>query len=130
MPDEDHQDADVEEVRAPAELAPAKELRGTRLPGVLLALETQQASEQEDRQTEIGVPAKKGRVDVFRHLLLLPQLLASHIAAAGTDLDSQSINGAAVGSVTPTEADGGFLPGSIERRKLIGFDSGISRVGG
>ena len=63
---------------------------------------------------------------VLRHLLLLPQAVGlPHIAAAGTDLDSQSINGAAVGSVTRTEADGGFLPGCIERRKIIGLGSGI-----
>ena len=46
-PTEDHQDADVEQVGAPHQLAPAQELAGARLPGVLLAVEAQQAAEQE-----------------------------------------------------------------------------------
>src|SRR5215510_13121508 len=47
MAEEDHQNADVKQVRAPHQLTPPQQLAGACLPGVLLAIEAQQAAEQE-----------------------------------------------------------------------------------
>ena len=63
--EEDDQDADVEQVRAPHQLAPAQQLARAAPPGVLLAVEAQQAAEQEHGQAEIGIPAEHER-DVIR----------------------------------------------------------------
>ena len=65
--EEDHEDADVEQVRAPHQLAPAQELAGPRLPRVLLAVEAQQAAEQEHRQAQVGVPAEDDMIDGVAH---------------------------------------------------------------
>src|SRR5262249_37640370 len=48
--DENHEYANVEQVRAPHQLTPPQELARPRLPRVLLALEAQQAAEQKHRQ--------------------------------------------------------------------------------
>ena len=69
--EEDHQDADVEQVRAPHQLAPAQELAGARLPRVLLAVEAQQAAEQEHGQAQVGVPAEHDMIDDVAHGSLL-----------------------------------------------------------
>ena len=52
MPEQQEQHADVEQVRAQAQLACAQQLRGAAAPGVLLAVEAQQAADREDRDRE------------------------------------------------------------------------------
>src|SRR6516165_1111996 len=64
---EDHQDADMQQVGAPAQLPLAQKLRRAGFPGVLLAIEAQQAAKQENRQAQIGVPAEERAVDGFVH---------------------------------------------------------------
>ena len=71
MAKEDHQDADVEQVGAPHQLAPAQQLAGAGLPSVLLAIEAQQAAEQEYRQAQVGIPAKHDVIDGVAHGSLL-----------------------------------------------------------
>src|SRR4051794_18390710 len=55
---EDHENTDVEQVRAPHQLASAQKLAGACLPRVLLAVEAHQAAEQEYGETQIGIPAE------------------------------------------------------------------------
>src|SRR5262245_31945710 len=50
MANEDHENANMEQVRAPHQLAPPQELARTCLPRVLLAVKAQQAAEQKHRQ--------------------------------------------------------------------------------
>ena len=59
MAEEDDQNADVEKVRAPDQLAAPQELARSGPPRVLLAVEAQQAADQEDREAEIRVPAEQ-----------------------------------------------------------------------
>ncbi|KAG0736611.1 hypothetical protein G6F24_018276 [Rhizopus arrhizus] len=59
MPEEQAQDADVEQDVAQPQLAAVQQLRAVRLPRVLFALETRQAAQQEDRQRDVGVDAEK-----------------------------------------------------------------------
>ena len=58
MAEEDDEDADVEQVRAPHQLPAPQQLAGSGPPCVLLAVEPDQAAEQEHRQAEIGIPAE------------------------------------------------------------------------
>ena len=67
MAEEDDQHADVEQVRAPHQLPPPQQLAGAAPPGVLLAVEAQQAAEQEHGQAEIGIPAEHDMVDEVAH---------------------------------------------------------------
>ncbi len=54
--EQQEQDADMEQVGAPAQLALAQDLAGAGAPGVRLAVEADQAAEQEDRQADVGIP--------------------------------------------------------------------------
>src|SRR5262245_21373621 len=67
MADEDYEDADVEQVRAPHQLAPTQQLARSRLPRVLLAIEAKETAEQEHGQAEVGVPAKHDVIDGVAH---------------------------------------------------------------
>ena len=58
MAEEDEEDADVEQVGAPHQLPAAQQLARSGPPGVLLAVEAEQAADDEDRQAEIGIPAE------------------------------------------------------------------------
>ena len=71
MTEEDHEDADVEQVRAPHQLAPPQELARSRLPRVLLAIEAQQTAEQEHGQAQVGIPAEHDVIDGVAHGSLL-----------------------------------------------------------
>ena len=62
--EEQEQHADVEQVAAPAQLAGFEQLRGIALPGVLVAVEADQAAEQEDREADVGIDAEDEVVDV------------------------------------------------------------------
>src|SRR5690606_2123731 len=59
VPKEQEQDADVEQVAAPAQQPGAQHLRRVAFPGVLVAVKAQQAAEQKHRQTDVGVDPKK-----------------------------------------------------------------------
>ena len=59
MAEEHHQDAEVEEVRAPSQLALAQELRRVAFPRVLVAVEAREAAEQEHRQRDVRIDAEQ-----------------------------------------------------------------------
>src|SRR6266568_6825214 len=63
MARQQEQDTDVEQVAAPAQLSVAQKLRRVALPGVLIAVETDQAARQENRQADIRVVAEQELVD-------------------------------------------------------------------
>ena len=62
--EEQEQDADVEQVAAPAQLAGAQQLRRIALPGVLVAVEARQAAHQEDGQADVRVDVEEEVVQV------------------------------------------------------------------
>ena len=57
--EEQEQDADVEQVAAPAQLARAQQLRRIALPRVLIAVEARQTAHQEHREANIGIDIEK-----------------------------------------------------------------------
>jgi hypothetical protein len=59
MAGEEHQDPDVEEVAAEAQLLALQELRGVGLPGVLLAIEADEAAEEKHAERDVGVDAEE-----------------------------------------------------------------------
>src|SRR6185312_537582 len=63
MADDDDEDAIVEEVGAEAQPAPMQHLRGIALPGVGLAVEADEAAEQQDREGDIGIDAEEELVE-------------------------------------------------------------------
>ena len=67
---EQAQDADMEQVAGPSHAAPAQQLTRPALPGVLLALEADEAAEQEDRERDIGKDAEQHLIEIAhrRHL--------------------------------------------------------------
>src|ERR1035437_671231 len=67
MTEENNQDADMEQIGAPGQLAAAQKLTRSAAPGVLLAVEAQHAAEQEHGQAEIGIPAENDVIDQFGH---------------------------------------------------------------
>jgi len=71
MPEEDDENADVEQVRAPHQLTPAQQLAGAGPPRVLLAVEAQQAAEEKHRQAQVGIPAEDDMIDGVAHGSLL-----------------------------------------------------------
>ena len=58
MAEEDEENADVEQVGAPHQLPPPQQLAGSGPPRILLAVEPDQAAEQEHGQAQIGIPAE------------------------------------------------------------------------
>ena len=56
---EQEQDADMEQVAAPAQLALAQQLRRIAFPGVLVAVEARQAAHQEHRQADVRVDVEE-----------------------------------------------------------------------
>src|SRR5262249_54836397 len=61
----DHDDdAIVEKVRSKAELPLAQQLGGITLPGIGLAIETDQTANQQHREAEIGIDAEEKCIDV------------------------------------------------------------------
>ena len=58
MAEEDDENADMEQVRAPHQLPAAQQLARAAAPRVLLAVEAQPAAEQEHGEAEIGIPAE------------------------------------------------------------------------
>src|SRR5512141_741712 len=58
MAEENDENADVEQVRAPGQLPAAQELARSAAPGELLAVEAQPAAEQKHGQAKIGIPAE------------------------------------------------------------------------
>ena len=65
--EEQEQDAEVEQVRAPEQLPLAQQLAGTGLPGVLLAVEADQAAEDEGREADVGIPDEQDVEDGVAH---------------------------------------------------------------
>ena len=65
MADKDDKNAYMEQVGAPHQLPPPQQLARSGPPGVLLAIEPEQAAEQKHRQTEVGIPAVHNRIDRF-----------------------------------------------------------------
>src|SRR5262249_4182663 len=61
------QDAEVEQVRAPAQLALAQHLARARAPGVLLALEADQAAQQQHRQADVGITDEQQVKEIVLH---------------------------------------------------------------
>ena len=57
--EEQEQDADVEQVAAPAQLAFAQQLRGIAFPGVLVAVEAGQAAHEKHGQADVGIHAEE-----------------------------------------------------------------------
>ena len=62
--EEHHQYAEVKEVRAPAQLPPSQKLRRIALPGVLVAVEAHEASDEEYGQRDVRVDAEQELVQV------------------------------------------------------------------
>src|SRR5690242_6641834 len=73
---EDHENAEMEQVRAPHQLAPAEQLTGAGLPGVLFAIEAQDARQCEHGKAEVGIPTKQQVIDVAHGSLSGPMVLA------------------------------------------------------
>src|SRR5690606_19098751 len=69
--EEQRDDADVEQVAAPAQRAALEHLAGIALPRVLFALEARQAAEQEHRQGDVGIHAEEEVMDMSGHAVLL-----------------------------------------------------------
>ena len=65
--EEQEQDADVEQVAAPAQQAGAQQLRRVALPGVLVAVEADQAAEQEHRQADVRIDLEQKAVRASAH---------------------------------------------------------------
>src|SRR5262249_13504462 len=62
---EDHDDdAIVEKVRSKAQLPLAQQLGGIALPSIRLAIEADQAADQQHREAEIGIDAEEKCIDV------------------------------------------------------------------
>ena len=59
MTEEHHQDAEVEQVRAPPQLALPQELRRVAFPGVLVAVEAREAAEQEHGERDVRIDAEE-----------------------------------------------------------------------
>ena len=66
MPHDEEEDAEVKEIGAPEQLALAQELAGAGLPRVLLAVEPENAAEDEGRQTDVGIPDEQDVKDGAR----------------------------------------------------------------
>jgi hypothetical protein len=67
MTQQQEQDADMEQVGAPGELTLSQDLAGAGAPGVLLAVEADQAAEEKDRQADVGIPDEQEMEDVVLH---------------------------------------------------------------
>ena len=67
VPEEQEEHADVEQVAAQPQLAAAQQLRGVALPRVLVAVETQQAADEEHREADVGVVAEQQVVEPGCH---------------------------------------------------------------
>ena len=67
MAEEDDEDADVEQVRAPHQLPAAQKLARPASPSVLLAVEAHPAADQEHGQAEVGIPAEHDVVEGLAH---------------------------------------------------------------
>ena len=67
MSEQDDENADMEQNTAPDELTAAQQLTRLAAPGILLAIETDEAADQEDRQGNIGVDTEKECVDPLAH---------------------------------------------------------------
>src|SRR5690606_630172 len=67
VPNEYDEHADVEQVRAPHELTPPKELARSRLPRVLLPVEAQNAANHENGEAHVGIPAEHDVIDGVAH---------------------------------------------------------------
>src|SRR6516164_1912452 len=59
MAEEDEQHAEVKEVRAPAQLTCTQQLRAVALPGVLIAIEANEARKEKHRETDIRIDSKQ-----------------------------------------------------------------------
>src|SRR5947209_3665487 len=105
MPGENHENADVEKIRSPHQFPPPQQLARTRFPGVLLALEPQQAAEQENGQRQIGIPAERRVVEKRAHDRP-PWLIG--LSCVGTARRAWRIRAASASDPQPTIAD--FAP--------------------
>src|SRR6185312_6349828 len=83
MAGEDDENADMEQVRTPHQLAAAQKLRRARAPRVLLAVEAQQAAEQEHGEADIRIPAEDDIVDQFAHGRVLTGAVVAACRARG-----------------------------------------------
>ena len=61
------QDAEMKQIGAPEQLPFAQELAGAGFPGVLLAVEPQNAAEDEGRQADVGIPDEQDVKDGVAH---------------------------------------------------------------
>ncbi|MNL74266.1 hypothetical protein D3C87_1998780 [compost metagenome] len=59
MAEEQEQDADVEQVTTPAQLALAEQLGRIAFPGVLVAVESGEAAHEEHGQADVGIDAEE-----------------------------------------------------------------------
>src|SRR5579859_968327 len=71
MAGEDDQNADVKQVRAPDQLPPPQQLARAAAPGVLLAVEANQAAEQKHGEAEVRIPAEHDVGEGLGHVQLL-----------------------------------------------------------
>ena len=67
MAEKNDENADVEQVRSPHELAAAQQLARPAPPCILLAVEAQQASDQEHGQAKVRIPAEHDVIERFAH---------------------------------------------------------------
>src|SRR5262249_582298 len=125
MAEKNDEDADVKQIGTPHQLTAAQQLTRSAPPGVLLSVEANDASEQEYRQEQVGVPAEHELIERRAHGVLLPGTRGHCVgnawrgAAAGPDLGDQVVL-AAVAGIRP-EDDRLVLPRGVERREVAGI---------
>ena len=125
MAGEDDQDADMEEVRAPHQLAAAKQLARSAPPRVLLAVEADDAADDEDRQAEIGIPAEDRVVEKLAHGV--PPIAAARQGASrpGCGRPGRPCSRSPPRDRTMT---GVVLPGRVERGEIVRIDVRLRRA--
>ena len=114
--EEDAEDADVEQVRSPAQLPGAQQLRRVALPRVLVAVEAHQAADEEDRQGDIGIDSEQELVEVGHRVAPL-----SRHARRGMNCIT-AVGGAA--APQPGAPAGPKITGSSTHSSSIGFSVG------
>jgi hypothetical protein len=114
--EEDDEDADVEQDRAPDQLPPAQELARARFPREGIALVARDRAEDEDRQRDVGknLEEEEFHGDVLSGSVARYRRGRRH---AGENVASRRASGVRVGA----EGDHGFVPHRIERFEVVGI---------
>ena len=123
--EEDAEDAEVEQVRAPPQLAGAQQLRRIALPRVLVAVEAQQAAREEHGQRDVRIDAEQELIEGLHRIApWLRQARPRHEAHDGR----LRLARAAPRSAGRTEEHRLLDPFVVERR--LGAPTGLCRARG